>query len=151
MSRWLRSAASRRGLPLTRCFFCALHFGAVVDLQVRSWSATASLDAACTRRLRPPLHPPQAQNSYLIFNSVQTGRPIGRGLDSNPSPSQFYALLSASELNGVPGVSTQTTAAISSAMLEDACPLVSSLTATPLATCYSATGGPVRVHSSSSV
>lgn len=87
---------------------------------------------------------PQALNSYMIFNSVHTGRPIGRGLDSNPSPSTFYAYLAASELNGVPGVATSSTAEISSAMLEDACPLAQRITGISLAACYSATNGPMH-------
>ena len=60
----------------------------------------------------------------LAFNSVGTTRPIGTGEGGNPAPSEFEAPLSASELAGVPGVDSGTTAAISTAMLKDACPLV---------------------------
>ena len=75
----------------------------------------------------PPILHRQAHAAALAFNSADSTRPIGTGLDANPSPSTMEAPLPHAELDGVPGVDGGETAAIAFAMLQDACPLVTSL------------------------
>ena len=91
---------------------------------------------------------PQAVNSYLGFFQVNTGRSIGKGLNSNPAPTPFVASIPASELttSGVPGVSASDTAAISAAMLADACPFAAAFSpGLTVAQCYAIVGGQVRL------
>lgn len=87
------------------------------NLVAQSWSVLVDL---------------QAQSAALAFGSTSDGKPIGTGMDANPERSAFAAPISAPELAGVPGVDSGTMARISTAMLEDACPLVVATATTPM-------------------
>lgn len=88
----------------------------------------------------------RAHDANLLYLSDGVGAPVGTNtadpLDvANPPPSEFEVHLTSSELDGVPGVSSGTTADIYTAMLQDACPMLTSLGTLTLAECRSLAGG----------
>ena len=84
----------------------------------------------------------QAHSNYLLFNAIGANRPIGTGTGSNPEPNPFDAALPFAELKGVPGVGTGMLSTLTSAVLTDGCPFLTSITERTLSQCYSDAGGP---------
>ena len=129
------------GVPGDAQGYVAAAWQSLVDLQVR-WTMGGGGGRGVAHTIRGGLAPLlQAHNNYLVYLSTGSSRPLGTGADANPAPSAFDASLPHSELTGVPGVAADRLADVTTAMLTDACPLVTKVTGASMAECYRIAGG----------